>query len=121
MTKKLTAEEKIRKILKYCKKVKDKAKYCKDTVGFKIECEITGGETETEVSLRGSKYTHCFAKIGMLLYALKAILKDVQRESRYFNNLFAVRVWIKTFHSSGLVDEEAINKYEITFRGGVEL
>lgn len=121
MTKKLTAEEKIARAIKYCKKMKDKAKHCKDTVGFKIECEITGGETETEVSLRGSKYTHCFAKTGMLLYALKAIVKDVQWESRYFNNLFAVRVWIKTFHRGGLVDEEAINDYEITFKGGVEI
>ena len=121
MTNKLGLEEKIHKTLEYCKEAKDKAKYCKNTVVFKIECEITGGETETEVSLRGSKCTHYFTNIEMLLYVLKAILKEAQWESRYFNNLFAVRVWIKTFLSGIAIDEEAINDYEITFKGGVEI
>lgn len=138
MTKKLTVEEKIAKILEYCKEAKDKAKYCKNTVVFTIELESTERtETEvcswgskykkTEVYPRGSKYTNDFTTVDMLRYALKEAVIEAQQESEYFNNWFTVRVWIKTFLSYKfifgykLIDEEALNDYEITFKGGVEV
>ncbi len=121
MTKKLTAEEKIAKTIKCCEKAIDKAIYGQHTVRFRVELEITGGQTETEVSLRGSKYSRDFINVGALYYALKITIEEAQLRSKFFDNLFMVRVWIKTSLDGVLIDEEVLNDYEITFKGGVEI
>lgn len=47
MTKKLTAEEKIAKTIKCCEEAIDKVIYRQyNTVRFRIELEITGGQTD---------------------------------------------------------------------------
>lgn len=132
MTKKLTAEEKIRKILEYCKYAIEIANNRGHNVFFTIELESTERtDTEvcsrgskykkTEVYLRGSKYTNIFTTVDMLRYALKEAVIEAQQESEHFNNRFTIRVWIKTFLGDTLIDEEAIDDYEITFKEGVEL
>lgn len=121
MTKKLTAEEKIAKTLEYCEKAIDKAIHCQHTVRFRIELENTEWKTETGANPRVSKYSRDFINVGALYYALKITIEEAQLRSEFFDNLFMVRVWIKTFRSGRLIDEEVLNDYEITFRGGVEI
>lgn len=121
MTKKLTAEEKIAKTLEYCEKAIDKAIHCQHTVRFRIELENTEWKTETGVYQAGSKYSRDFINVGMLYYALKITIEEAQLRSKFFDNLFMVRVWIKTFFGGRLIDEEVLSDYEITFRGGVEV
>lgn len=132
MTKKLTAEEKIAMTIEYCKYSKEIANNFGHTVFFTIELENTE-RTETEVCLprskykktevypRGSKYTDVFTTVDMLWYTLKEAVIEAQQESEHFNNWFTVRVWIKTFLGHKLIDEEVVNDYEITFKGGVEI
>jgi hypothetical protein len=121
MTKKLTAEEKIRKIVDYCKEAKGRARDCEYSVFFIIELENTEGQTETGVCSRGSQYTGYYASVNAVNRALKEAVKEAQWKSKCFNNLFTARVWIKTYFGSRLVDEEIANDYEITFKGGVEV
>lgn len=121
MTKKLTAKEKIKKIVEYCEKAKDRARDCEYSVFFIIELENTEGQTETEVCSGGSQYTGYYTSVGALPRLLKDAVKEAQWKSQHFSNLFTVKVWIKTFLGGRLVDEEAINDYEITFKGGVEI
>lgn len=121
MAKKLTAKEKIAKTINYCDYSKQKAKDSGYTVLFTIELEYTDGETETEVCIAGSKYSNYFATVELLHYVLKEAVRVAQEESKYFNNLFTARVWIKTFFGGRSIDEEVVNDYEITFARGVEL
>ena len=132
MTKKLTAEEKIAKTIECCKYLKEIANNCGHTVFFTIELESTE-RTETEVCLqgskyikaevypRGSKYTNIFTTGDMLRYELIEAAIEARQKSVYCNNLFTVRLWIKTFLGHKLIDEEVVNDYEITFRDGVEV
>ena len=117
----VTGEEKIAKTIEYYKREKEIAKYCSFTLFSTIELKNTGGQTETEVCLRGSRYTNYYASVDMLRYALKEAVIEAQQESEHFNNWFTVRVWIKTYLGDKLIDEEALNDYEITFRRGVEI
>lgn len=132
MTKKLTAENKIAKIIEYCKYLKEIANNCGHNLFFTIELESTerteievcsrGSKyKKTEVYLRGSKYTNIITTVEMLHYALKEAGIEAQQESEHFNNWFTVRVWIKTFLGDKLIDEEVVNDYEITFKRGVEI
>lgn len=121
MAKKLTAKEKIKKIVEYCGKAKDKAEYCEYSVFFIIELENTEGQTETGVCLGGSQYTGYYSSVGALPRVLKDAVKEAQWKSKHFSNLFIARVWIKTFFGGRLIDEEVLSDYEITFKGGVEL
>lgn len=121
MAKKLTAEEKIAKTLEYCEKAIDKAIHCQHTVRFIIELENTEGQIETEVCSGGSQYTGYYTSVGALPRVLKDAVKEAQLRSTFFDDLFTVRVWIKTFHSGGWVDAEPVNDYEINFERGVEV
>lgn len=118
MAKKLTAEEKIAKTIEYCKYSKEKAldNWC--VVRFQVEIENTDGETETEQQAAGSEYTESTADISFLHILICDSVLKAYHNSRAFNNLSSVRVWIKKYKYGFLVDKEAINDYEITFKGG---
>lgn len=119
MTKKLTA--KIKKIVEYCEKAKDRARDCEYSVFFIIELENTEGQTEIGVCLEGSQYTGYYSSVGALPRVLKDAVKEAQLKSEKFSNMFIARVWIKTFFGGRLIDEEVLSDYEITFKGGVEV
>ena len=66
MTKLLTPEEKIDKILEYCDYVKDLARSSNCAVHFIVEIENTLGETETEQETPESEYTECTVDTSFL-------------------------------------------------------
>lgn len=126
MSKKLTLKEVIDRIVDYCRYSKQLADNEGNIVRFQVENENTYGETETERQAAGSQCAEYTAEsIDCMDFLCAIICKEVANakwNSKHFNNLNSVRVWIKTFNSEGeLIDEEPINDYEINYERGVRI
>ena len=127
MTKKLTAEEKIKKTIEYCKYLKEIAKEDNQTLVFIIETECCEAETGTEVVKHTSEYSDRFITndrfitTQLLYFELKEAVKEAQQNSKDFNNLVSVKVWIKTYKYATQLDEVVLNDYELNFERGVEI
>ena len=118
MANKLALEEKIEKTLEYCKYIQDDDNYF---VHFQVEIENTDGETKTERKCAGSVYKECTTDISVLQRLIGNAVAKAYFNSKGFNNLYTVRVWIQKYKDGYLVDEEPVNDYEINFERGVEI
>lgn len=125
MTKLLTLEEKINKILEYCEYTSQLATDSGHKVRYIVEIENTGGEIETEEQHAVRIYRRHIGYIAdnrtLFRYILQTVLV-AQQHSFICNCLSSVKVYIETHDKDGvIVDEEPIDDYEINFERGVEI
>lgn len=125
MTKSLTLEEKIDKILEYCKYTKQLATDEGHKAHYIFEIENTYGETETEEQHAVRIYRRRIGYIAdnrtFFRYIWQTVL-DAQQHSFIYNCLSSVKVYIETLDKDGvIVDEEPIDDYEINFERGDEI
>lgn len=124
MTKLLTLEEKIDKILKYCEYTNQLATDTGHKVHYIIEVENTY-ETETEERHAGRIYRRHIGYIAdnrtFFHYIWQTVL-DAQQHSFIYNCLSSVKVYIETHDKDGaIVDVEPVDAYEINFERGDEI
>ena len=123
MLNKLTAEDKINKILEYCEYSKRIATNTGHKVRYIVEIENTDGEIEAEQQCAESKQIGHTAGTRTYLHCLicQAVL-DAQQYSQIHNCLSSVKVYIETHDKDGvIVDDEPVDDYEIDFERGDEI
>lgn len=122
MTKSLTLEDKINKILEYCKYTKQLATDAGHNVRYLVEIENTveiGTEQQRTVGIQ-TGYT---ADTRTFLHsAINQAVIDARWHSQNYNCLSSVKVCIRTYNSEcELIDEDPIDEYEINFENGIEV
>ena len=115
MASKLTLAEKIAKIVDYCTLEKECA-FDDEKVVFKVELETT--TTETGLT---NAYTNEIEDIASLTQSLESVARRAQDETKYFDDVWTVRAWVIVYKKDILIDEFAVNDYEINFEKGVEM
>lgn len=125
MTKLLTLEEKIDKILEYCEYTKQLATDTGHKVRYIVEIENTGGVIKTEKQHAVRIYRRHIDYIAdnrtFFCYIWRTVLV-AQQHSFIYNCLSSVKVYIETHDKDGvIIDEEPIDDYEINFEKGVEI
>ena len=123
MTKLLSLEEKINKILEYCEYTKQLATDAGHKVRYLVEFENTGEEIETEQQCVESKQIDYTGDNRMFLHCVicQAVL-DAQQYSEIHNCLSSVKVCIVTHGKDGVIfDREPIDDYEINFERGIAI
>ena len=125
MTKLLTLEDKINKILEYCEYTKQLATDAGHKVHYIVEIENTYGETETEEQHAERIYRRHIGYIAdsrTLFHYIWQTVLDAQQHSFIYNCLSSVKVYIETHDKDGvIVDDEPVDDYEIDFERGDEI
>lgn len=122
MTKKLTAEEKIRKIVDYCCAIKDSNTVVGNKTFFKIYYDAEPNKYNfTKLTSRTAGITVGITDIDIFMSMLRFLVNYMRAISKEEYTLTSVCCVIETEKNDEVIDVEELNDYEITFKGGVEI
>lgn len=122
MTKKLTTEEKIKKIVDYCCAIKDSNTVVENKTFFKIYYDAEPNKYNfTKLTFRTTGITVGITDIDIFKSMLRFLVNYMRAISEEEYTLTSVCCVIETEKNDEVIDVEELNDYEITFKGGVEI